>query len=158
MKYLNQVTAALFVAVTLLMSLASCGGKDPREKAIEDLYLSFRNGDVIIQQVENFKDRFTENEYKEAIEKAKEGAAEMKKTYNEQFGTYQHYEVVDSAYSPVSETTVYYIRFKNTKKDLVNYFEVKKDDSGNYTAVITSPLTYMIAVKDNGREPLPDER
>lgn len=31
MKYLNQVTAALFVAVTLLMSLASCGGSSAAE-------------------------------------------------------------------------------------------------------------------------------
>lgn len=156
MKHLNQVTAALFVAVTLLMSLASCGGKDPAVQAIEDMYLQARNGDIIIQQVEKEKDLHTDHQ--KAMENARKKAAEMKELFDEKWGEYKGIEVIDSAFNPLFNKTVYYIRFKNTKEDVVDYFLVKKDESDNYKTEESNRLTYTTFVEANGREPLPDER
>lgn len=132
MKYMNQVTAALFVAVTLLMSLASCGGKDPREKAIEDLYLSFRNGDDFISMAENNKDYYEKRgmDYEEVLEKAREQAKEFKKTNDERYGSYEGFEVLDTTSTNDYTGIVYYVRFKGSKEDTEDYFLLEQNEEG----------------------------
>lgn len=143
-KHLNQITAALFVAVTLLMSLASCGGKDPREKAIEDLYLSFRNGDDFISMAENNKDYYEKRgmDYEEVLEKAREQAKEFKKNIDEHYGSYEGIEVIDTTSTYDYSGFIYHVRFKGSKEDLEEYFLIEQNDEGEWKATLSNAVAF----------------
>lgn len=145
MKHLNQiVTATLFVAVTLLMSLASCGGKDPREKAIEDLYLSFRNGDVLISMVEKNKDYYKNHgeDYEEVLEKTREEAEEYSKSFDERYGSYEGLEVIDTTSTSDYTGFIYRVKFKGSKEDYVEHFIVEQNEDGIWEAKISNAVAF----------------
>lgn len=143
MKYLNQVTAALFVAVTLLMSLASCGGKDPREKAIEDLYMKMYSGEFLISMVESNKEALErEGNYEEVLEEARKNAEKFKAENEERFGSYEGIEVLDTVSTDDFTGIIYYVRFKGSKEVLEEYLLLEQNEEGTWEASPATGLAY----------------
>lgn len=143
MKYMNQVTAALFVAVTLLMSLASCGGKDPREKAIEDLYMKMYSGEFLISMVESNKEALErEGNYEEVLEEARKNAEKFKAENEERFGSYEGIEVLDTVSTDDFTGIIYYVRFKGSKEVLEEYLLLEQNEEGTWEASPATGLAY----------------
>ncbi len=143
MRHPKLISSFFLTVVTTVITVLSSCSSDPRTKAIEDLYLQFRSGDFYIEMIEANKDRLEEQgSYKSAMEKAKISATALKVANDERYGAYKGMEVIDTVSTNDYKGIVYYVRFKNAKEDVEDYFLLEKDDEGNWKAGFSNEISY----------------